>query len=84
MMSIREVEQYCKLGDKEEALIQMAYERLGLTARSYHKILKVARTIADLAGSEKIESMHLARRSVIGHLIKNTEEGSYESYSACV
>lgn len=60
MMSIREVEQYCKLGDKEEALIQMAYERLGLTARSYHKILKVARTIADLAGSEKIESMHLA------------------------
>lgn len=60
MMSIREVEQYCKLGNKEEELIRMAYERLGLTVRSYHKILKVARTIADLAGAEEIETMHLA------------------------
>lgn len=60
MMSIGEVEQYCKLGKEEESLVKMAYERLGLTARSYHKILKVARTIADLAGEERIQTMHLA------------------------
>lgn len=40
--------------------MKMAFERMGLTARSYDRILRVARTIADLDGAENIESSHLA------------------------
>ena len=42
------------------ALLRMAMTKLSLSARAYTRILKVARTIADLAGSEKVESMHIA------------------------
>lgn len=51
---------YCALDGAGTSLIRMAMERLGLSARAYDRILKVARTIADLEGSEKIHSSHLA------------------------
>jgi magnesium chelatase family protein len=54
------LEQYCALDKTCEKLMKDAYDRLGLTARSYDRILRVARTIADLAGSETIERVHLA------------------------
>lgn len=60
MMNRSEVEKYCVLGKEEERLMQQAFARLSLTARSYHKILKVARTIADLEGAEQICTAHLA------------------------
>ena len=44
---------------KQRRKRKKAYERLGLSARSYHKVLRVARTIADLEGKEKIEAKHL-------------------------
>ena len=47
------------LGEAEEKLMKQAFSRLGLTARTYHKILKVARTIADLDGEEQIQAKHL-------------------------
>lgn len=50
---------YCSLGAEEERVIKEAFTRIGLTARTYHKTLKVARTIADLAGQEKIGVRHL-------------------------
>lgn len=53
------IETFCSLGEKEEKLMRQAYETLGLTARTYHKILKVARTIADLAERPNIEEAHL-------------------------
>ena len=60
MMGAAELERYCLLGEKEEQLMKQAFTNLSLTARSYHKILKVARTIADLEGEEKIQAAHLA------------------------
>lgn len=58
-MGPRELEKFCPLGPKERALLDKAAERLGLSARAYHRVLKIARTIADLAGEEKISSAHL-------------------------
>ena len=51
---------YCALDAAGEKLMQGAFERLGLTARSHDRILRMARTIADLEGSEHIEAAHLA------------------------
>ncbi|MCL1820908.1 MAG: YifB family Mg chelatase-like AAA ATPase [Oscillospiraceae bacterium] len=53
-------EKFCKPDSKGSELLESAFSRLGLTARSYDRIVKVARTIADLAGSESIESGHIA------------------------
>ena len=50
----------CRLDAASEAMLRAAYDRLGLTARSYDKVLRVARTIADLAGSEEIAAPHVA------------------------
>ena len=59
-MGPREMEAYCSLTPEGEALMEDAYHSLGLTARSYDRILRVARTIADLAGSADIKAEHLA------------------------
>ena len=55
-----ELEAYCPLDEGCQALMKGAFERLGLTARSYDRILRVARTVADLDGSETIQVPHLA------------------------
>jgi len=55
----REIEQFCQLTPNDERLLDTAIERLGLSARAWHRILKVARTIADLAGSDPIQTSHL-------------------------
>ena len=51
---------FCGLSEEDSSLMKAAFETMGLTARSYDRILKVARTIADLDGSETIEPRHLA------------------------
>ena len=50
----------CKLPEDGQSLMRAAMSQLNLSARAYHRILKLARTIADLAGSEVIQSVHLA------------------------
>ena len=50
----------CTLDAAGEKMMKNAFERMGLTARSHDRILRVARTIADLDGAENIEAMHLA------------------------
>ena len=52
--------EYCKLEDISKKIMQNAFEKLGLSARAYQRILKVARTIADLDEKENIESKHIA------------------------
>lgn len=59
-MSTKQLRSLCKLTDDGTQLLKTAMERLGLSARAYDRILKVARTIADLAGSENIKTEHLA------------------------
>ncbi len=59
-MTGRDVEEYCQLGSGEQLLMQSACESLGLSARSYHRVLKVARTIADLEDSDEITEEHLS------------------------
>ena len=59
-MGPQELRRYCRLDEDCQNLIRGAYQRLGLTARSYDRILRVARTIADLDGSEHIQLPHLA------------------------
>ncbi|MRR38820.1 ATP-binding protein, partial [bacterium] len=59
-MRVAEVRQFCVLDETGQALIKTAMNQLQLSARAYHRILKLARTIADLAGSESIQPGHLA------------------------
>lgn len=51
---------FCRLGTAENDILKMAFDRLGLSARAHSRILKVARTIADLAGKRDIEAAHIA------------------------
>jgi magnesium chelatase family protein len=59
-MSPQMVRDLCKITDAGQTLLKKAMEKLGLSARAYDRILKVSRTIADLAGSEEIKIEHLA------------------------
>ena len=59
-MGPAEVRQYCGVESAAEPLLRLATERLQLSARSFHRVLKLARTIADLAESETIGSVHVA------------------------
>jgi len=59
-MAARHIRRFCLLDDAGRKLLELVTERMGLSARSYTRILKVARTIADLAGSDTIQQPHLA------------------------
>lgn len=72
-MTERMLHQYAEPDEVSIDMLRMAMERLKLSARAYSRILKVARTIADLAGSEKVESMHIAE--AIGY--RNLDRGDW-------
>lgn len=55
-----ELRRYARLEKEGQELLQLAFERLGLSARAYDRIVKVARTIADLDQSERVEAAHVA------------------------
>ena len=59
-MTSKVVEKYCPLEEAAEKLIRQAVSKMRLSARSYHKILKVSRTIADLGGVENIVVEHIS------------------------
>jgi len=59
-MGAKDIKRYCLLKDQAEKLLETAINRLGLSARAYSRVLKVGRTIADLACSEDIQSAHIA------------------------
>ncbi len=71
VLSNREAQRDCELTTSDRGLLERALDRLGLSARAYHRILRVARTIADLADSERIGTAHLSeaiqyRRALAG------------------
>ena len=72
-MTERMLHEYAEPDAQSLDMLRMAMERLRLSARAYSRILKVARTIADLAGSEKVESMHIAE--AIGY--RNLDRGDW-------
>ncbi len=59
-MGPREVRRFCRVDEAGEALLRAAIARLGLSARAYHRVLKLARTIADLEGVDAIAAAHVA------------------------
>jgi magnesium chelatase family protein len=59
-MGPSEVRKICRLDETGRGLVKAAMQQLQMSARAFHRILKLARTIADLAGSERIETAHLA------------------------
>lgn len=73
MMSEKMLHQFAEPDEASLDMLRMAMERLKLSARAYSRILKVARTIADLAGSEKVQSIHIAE--AIGY--RNLDRGDW-------
>ncbi len=59
-MNTKLIKKYCVLGDEAKELLKLAMTELALSARAYDKILKVSRTVGDLAGSEQIKTEHLS------------------------
>jgi magnesium chelatase family protein len=59
-MRPRELREFCRIDDRSAALLKAAMSRLGLSARAYHRVLKIARTIADLEGVDDIRTAHVA------------------------
>ena len=70
-MSHRQIKEFCALDNEGKELLKKAIDELGLSARTYDKILKVARTIADPAGSEQVQTEHLAEAIQYRSLDKN-------------
>ena len=59
-MTSRHIKRFCSIDAASQGLLELAIDKLGLSARAYTRILKVARTIADLAGEEEISSAHIS------------------------
>ena len=59
-MGNKEIKEYCKLNTQSIDLLRQAVNQLHLSARSYHRIIKLARTIADLAKCDTIQTNHIA------------------------
>ena len=72
MMTSKMVRQYCALDDECDRLLEFSMTKMGLSARAYDRILKVARTIADIEGSESIRKKHLLEAISYRSLDRNT------------
>lgn len=59
-MNTRQVNRFCALGTDEKKLMEKAFSAFDMTARGYEKVLKIARTIADMEGEENITALHLS------------------------
>ncbi len=60
-MTSAQIRKYCSVSEEGKKILKAAFEKLGLSARGYDRILRVARTVADLAQSEQITDFHIAQ-----------------------
>jgi len=60
LLSAPELEQYCELTQGDKALLEQAIAKLGLSTRAYHRVLKLARTLADMAGREQLNTVDIS------------------------
>jgi magnesium chelatase family protein len=67
-LSSAQIERYCELGDEENMMMKRLFDTLEFSARAYHKLLKLARTIADLSGDERIGVRHIIEASQLRNL----------------
>lgn len=74
-MGVREVRLYCPLEQNAQKLLERAIDHFNLSARGYHRVLKVARTIADLEESEIIRAVHVAEAIQYRHSEESLLEG---------
>lgn len=58
-LNARLINRYCKLNDNEQELLRQAFQTMNLSARAYHRLIKVSRTIADLEDSDRIKEKHI-------------------------
>ena len=68
-----QIERYCAVGRGESRLLEQIYERFQLTGRGYFRILRTARTIADLDGSQTIEKRHISEAVMLRQRRRETE-----------
>ena len=71
-MSARQLQELVQLDEAAQDALSMALDRLGLSARAYERVLKVARTIADLDGSNKVQRQHIAEAVSYRNLDRST------------
>ena len=71
-LEVKQIDALCIPSEAGEALLKNAIQRMGLSARAYHRILKVARTIADLAAADAIEVGHIAEAIQYRRMDKST------------
>ena len=70
-IDVKDIKKYCFLGEAEQKFMESLFDMLELSARSYHRMIKVARTIADLEGEELIRERHLAEAACYRGMLKN-------------
>ena len=71
-LTVREIEKFCQPDSDREDLLKQAIQRLNFSARAYHRVLKVARTIADLSNTTNINRQHIAEAIQYRKMDKNT------------
>lgn len=74
-MGVAQIEKFCVLDVSSSRILEMAVNRLGLSARAYHRIIKIARSIADLAGDESILPEHVSEAIQYRSLDRNNGAG---------
>lgn len=72
-MGARDLRRHCRLGEPVEHVLRQAVTRLGLSARAYHRVLKIARTIADLGGAGELSTAHVGEAIQYRSLDRKTE-----------